>query len=183
MGYVTASIVFLCIMYKNDDKELKDSIVFSKSQPVIHLETTFYVISGISILVSTISLSIFGTFMKKTYERKNCKRSVWKKLPSPLKRSIKCCFIMAFLWTIKFTAWIMKSTTTQENGMILIVCYTLQLIYSFQGLILYCVVYFNQSIDDPLSRTGSRSTKQNMDNDDPLVATKKDKNDENVQQI
>ena len=183
MGYVTASIVFLCIMYKNDDKESNDSIVFSKRKPLIHLETTFYIISGISILVSTTALIIFGSFMKKTYERKNSKRSVWKKLPPPLKRSIKCCFIMAFLWTIPFTAWIMKTTTTQENEIVSKVCNILQLIYSFQGLILYCVVYFDRSINDPLSRTGSRSTKQNIEHDEPLVATKKNENDKNIQQI
>ena len=159
MGYITASIVFLCIMYRKDENDSKHHIILPRKKPIYILEISFYVMSGISILISTTALSTFGCFMKKSYERKKSKMSVWKKLPPPLKRSIKCCFIMAFLWTTQFSAWALKTSLATDSKTVSIVCNILQLIYSCQGLILYCVVYFNRSIEEPQSRGGSRSTK------------------------
>ena len=180
MGYVTASIVVLCIMH---DIELKHHIIFSSKEPIHYLEVLFYIISGISFVASTTALTLFACFMKKSYERRSSKPSVWNRLPRPLKSAIKCCFIMAFLWTTQFTAWIMRiSLGEKDEGTVGMLCKILHMIYSFQGLILYCVVYFNRVISDPQSRTGSRSTKQNIVNDENYGATKNDKTEEDCKQ-
>ena len=186
MGYASATIVFLCLMYKNDDIESKKPMIVPTRYPLFYLEITFYIISGISVVISTTALSIFASFMKKSYERRNNKCSVWKKLPRPLKSSIKCCFIMAFMWTTQVSSWIIDiSWEEQDNKTVLLLCRVLQTIYSFQGLILYCVVYFYRSGQEqhPIIAAGNQSSPKNMGDDKRLSPSKNHAKDEDCKEI
>ena len=149
MCYIFTTITFY-LLQKSKVGESLESVVF-KNDPNFYAEMTFYVFSGIGVIINTVSLSIFAMFMRKSYMRRQNNVSVWKKLPRPLKSSIKCCFIISFMWITRLISWIIDVDFERRDiqlGTKSLIPRLFQMVYSFQGLILFCVVFFYRSKQD-----------------------------------
>ena len=134
--YAMTTIAFN-ISYEKEDVVMDESMIFEHTVPILYSEMIFYFISGLCILINTISLSIFAFYMRKSYLKREKRVSVWKKLPRPLKSSIKCCFIMSVMWIIHLIVWIID--VALEKGWIQdvttssVISASLKIVYSLQG--------------------------------------------------
>ena len=132
-----------------------------------YINVVFYVLSGICIFLNITSLLVFVAFMHKSYRRGDKDFTIWTKLPRPLQSSIKCCLIMSFMWVIRLLSWVVdvlikeqEHKTEDSNPPMFLLSQSLQVIYSLQGLILSCVVFFHRSNHGPRKFIMSKSRSQ-----------------------
>ena len=175
--YAITTIAFN-ISCKARDITNEKSMIFQHSGPIFYSEIIFFLISGICIIINIISLSIFAFYMRKSYLKRKNKVSVWKKLPRPLKSSIKVCFIMSFMWKIHLIYWIIdvavEKPEIQSVSLPSLASKSFQILYSLQGLILFCVVFFYRSKQDrnPVIAVVNRSLARSADDNLNIINMK-----------
>ena len=165
--YSTSAIAIYTLSNKEIVNDQNTASLGKEIEIRFYINLVFYVLSGICIFLNITSLLVFVEFMHKSYRRGDKDFNVWTKLPRQLQSSIKCCCIMSFMWLIRLVSWIMDVLIDEQAHKEehryppnLLLSHSLQVIYSLQGLVLSCVVFFYHSNHGPSKFILSKSRSQ-----------------------
>ena len=117
-----------------------------------YFELTLHVFSGGMCTMNVLLLSTITWIMEKSRRsvRSFPPQSTWKRFKGRFKAIIKCGVVMFAMWIIDFSGWCIHSFGEDNKNAILSVFEDiLNLIYSTQGIILFCVVFIYRSTQDP----------------------------------
>jgi len=168
-------VLYVTIDYNEEIKRSESDSGLIK--PNLYSLLTFNIISGICIIMNTISLIVLGRHLRKSSVPMDGNEvSVWKKIPRSLKSAIKCCVIMTIAWTIELISWLVVVCTNNLKNNNLTsstpILKFLQIIHSLQGLVLFLVVFFYRSKRDqnPVIRAVSNSLARSTQGNEGLNA-------------
>ena len=110
----------------------------------------YYTISAVCYVINIYLLILLTWYMKKSsVRREDGKQKLWKKVPRALKSTIKCSIIMTVFWLADLSSWLIYTLSTdQKSNLTTTLSQFFQIIYSFQGLVLYLIVFFYRSKQD-----------------------------------
>ena len=115
-----------------------------------YVSIAYYAMSGVCYVINIALLILLRWYMKKsTVIREDGKQELWKKIPRSLKSTIKCSILMTVFWLCDLSSWLIYILSTdRQSNLTTTMSQIFQIIYSFQGLVLYLTVFFYRSKQD-----------------------------------
>ena len=119
---------------------------------IFYFELILHVFSGVMCTVNLFLILVITWIMEKSRRsvRSFPPQSTWKRFKGRTKQIIKCSLVTLTMWIVHFTGWCIYSFGEEnKNASLSVFEDLLNLIYSAQGIILFCVIFIYRSTRDP----------------------------------
>jgi hypothetical protein len=111
------------------------------------------IVSGVLVMINFILITILMvTIAKKSRlaPKKDPPQTPWSRLSTAMKDNIKLSVIITTMWTIHFISWSINEFSNNCNNEIAFTsAKVLEIIYSLQGMLLFCSLFIYRSDSDP----------------------------------